>query len=237
MAISVGAERVGEVIYATSKQITAQSTPIDRSASRLAKSPALGSFVYVFCDSDVIATAAGTNQEEYDPFVSSSERANLAPGLIIGIVNGVQTSSSDLGRRPTALGISSEEELRRLQPQVFELLTTEFTVSLISFTNEVGNLIHRIPAKPPRAHSFVFRCPQEYTASITEDFGFLRAILDGSNVPSQLQIEDLAAAALYEAWSARQHSEAYLIRSGKAVLRYVANDYDRFQSIMRRLDS
>ncbi|MBT4497415.1 MAG: hypothetical protein HOC74_06825, partial [Gemmatimonadetes bacterium] len=56
---------------------------------------------------------------------------------IIGIVFNVFTQSIEPNRRPTAYG-KTEEELRLEQPQIFELLRTEFQALVIGYVDDTG---------------------------------------------------------------------------------------------------
>jgi hypothetical protein len=197
--------------------------------------PSIGSFVYIPLD-DISAIRDEVEGETYeiDPFVSAVGAKIMRPNLVFGTISCIQTASIDPSRRPTAIGISNADELRRAQPQIFELLTTEFTIALTSFTSPKGNVVHRLPPKPPHIHSFVYQPDDSQLIALTEDFGFLRTLLASSS-GMQIPADELTAAAILSAWEVRRFDENYIVLAGRALLRLLSNDYHRFQSIMQRL--
>ena len=236
MTVKGNRAHLGEVIQATSICVTAQCADDYHSDAAFPKPPALGAFVYFPTRSGSSTIISDDrNNDELDPFVMPSPSSIMEPSLLFGIVSFVQSSSIDPGRKATALGIETEEELRQAQPQIFELLTTEFNVVLTSYTDSAGKLLHRLPSHPPRIHSFVYSCERAHVLSLTEGFGFLRTILSGSAASQLVSLQDLAAAAIMQGWEARGFDENYLIQAGRALLMYSSNDYELFQSVIQRV--
>lgn len=148
---------------------------------------------------------------------------------IIGIVFNVITRSIEPNRRPVAYG-KTEEELMMEQPQIFELLKTEFEALVLGYSN---GLIPRqmLPPHPPRIHSFVRPCSPAETREFTNGWDFLRSILYVSKVPP----DELAIAAIRSAYEAHNQEMGYLVRTGKELSRLIRGDYDRLSSIIRRV--
>lgn len=163
---------------------------------------------------------------EYGSLVRIVEEAD---GLIhYGIVHAAMTGSLDASRRPLALG-KSEHELQQEQPQIFSLLRSEFGLIIIGHRKD-GVYKGFYPPRPPRIHSFVYRC--DNAAELLEvggDTGYLRRLLT-EDAP-----EELAAAAVRFFRRYHPDPEAYLIQAGKEVLRAVGEDAARFNAIIRRL--
>ena len=83
------------------------------------------------------------------------------------LVYGANTASLEPSRRPSALGFADEDEMRRQQPQIFELLRTEFSGLLVAYSEGDGKALRRhLPPMPPRIHSRVYPCtPAEMRAA------------------------------------------------------------------------
>lgn len=148
---------------------------------------------------------------------------------IIGIVFNVSTRSIEPNRRPMAYG-KREEELMMEQPQIFELLKTEFEALVLGYSN---GLIPRqmLPPHPPRIHSFVRSCSPSEAREFTNGWDFLRSILYITKVPP----DELAIAAIRSAYEAHNQEMGYLVQTGKELSRLVRGDYDRLSSILRRV--
>ena len=150
------------------------------------------------------------------------------PITIIGLVFNVFTHSIEPNRRPTAYG-KTEEELRLEQPQIFELLKTEFQAIVLGYQDD-GGVRQLLPPHPARIHSFVYPCLEPDIQAFTSSSDFLRTILNTSRVPA----DELLIATIRSAYGAHGHQE-YLIQTGKELSRLIRDDYDRLSSIIRRI--
>jgi len=241
---------IGEIIEAGTTAFVAQCLEVPRQiVSRLYDPPPFGAFVKL-CkpDASPVETPAAIPEpvvEEEDPFAALPTRpardaggdgAHLSPA-VYALVYGANTSSLEPNRRPSALGFADEDEMRRQQPQIFELLRTEFSGLLVAYAPGDGKPLRRhLPPRPPRIHSRVYPCTPDETRMLTDDFGFLRGILLPSGgalagVPS----DELAAACLRLARECHPDDGAFLLRAGKALAALLANDYERLQSILRNV--
>ena len=148
---------------------------------------------------------------------------------IIGIVFNVFTHSIEPNRRPTAYG-KTEEELRMEQPQIFELLRTEFQALVIGYMDG-DTPVHIVPPQPARIHSFAYLCDDEEVQRFTMTDDYLRSILGTAKLPT----DELLIAALRYTLKAHGSSRAYLVRMGKELSRLLRDDYDRLSSMIRRI--
>ena len=148
---------------------------------------------------------------------------------IIGIVFNVFTHSIEPNRRPTAYG-KTEEELRLEQPQIFELLRTEFQALVIGYLDD-DTPAHIVPPQPARIHSFAYLCDDEEVRRFTSTDDYLRSILSTAKLPT----DELLIAALRYTLKAHESSRAYLVRMGKELSRLLRDDYDRLSSMIRRI--
>ena len=148
---------------------------------------------------------------------------------VYGLVYHVCTQSMEPNRRATAYGMT-EQELREEQPQIFELLKTEFEAVIIGFEDSNGPR-QVLPPQPPGIHRFVYPCSESEVKGLTNSGDFLRSIFSGSRIP----VDDLMIASVRNAWAARSFDMPYLVKLGKELCRLVRDDYDRLSSIMRRI--
>lgn len=161
------------------------------------------------------------------PFGSFIKTGGMFP--IFGLVFNVCTHSIEPNRRATAYGLT-EQQLREEQPQIFELLKTEFEAVIIGYGDDRGPR-QVLPPQPPGIHSFVFPCTESEVKALTNNGDFLRCILCGGRLPA----DDLVIASVRNAWAARAFDMPYLVRIGKDLCRLIRDDYDRLSSIMRRI--
>ena len=158
----------------------------------------------------------------------------LALKDIFAIVSHAQTGSLAPGRRPRALRMASEVEMRLEYPQVFELLTTEFTGMLIAYTDRHGKFRRYLPPTPPRIHAHVVTCEASELIALTENLAFLRFILamgqgmGGGSAPA----DSLIAACIRHALVARGNDIEFLESAGRTLLPLLGDDYQRLQGII-----
>ena len=148
---------------------------------------------------------------------------------VVGIVFNVFTHSIEANRRPTAYG-KTEAELRLEQPQIFELLRTEFQALVIGYLDG-DESVQILPPQPARIHSFVYSCSDEQVRAFTRTDDYLRSILNTSKIPT----DELVIAVLRHAVRAHGHAPSYLVQMGKELSRLLSDDYDRLSSIIRRV--
>jgi hypothetical protein len=146
-----------------------------------------------------------------------------------GLVFDIRTESADTNRKPTAYGMT-EEELRREQPQIFELLRTEFDAVIVGHSGDNGPM-QILPPQPPGIHSFCFPCNEREVKALTTNGDYVRTILGGSQLPS----DDLIIASVRNAWAVRGFDTAYLVTLGKELSRLIRDDYERLSSLIRRI--
>jgi len=150
---------------------------------------------------------------------------------IFAVVYNTITISTYPGYRPDLQGKTLREMLAE-QPQLYDLLATDFSGVIIAY-QEGWTVRHYLPPRPPQIHSPVYPCTVEDIRALTQEMHFLRAILQPMNakVPS----DELVAALIRHAAAARGADFDFLVRAGKEVANLLRNDYDRLCSILRRL--
>ncbi len=241
---------IGEIIEAGTTAFVAQCLEVPREiVPRLYDPPPFGSFVKIgkpalSSETPAVIAPPEPEAEEDDPFAefaaSASPSLRSGAGLmpaVYALVYGANTASLEPNRRPSALGFEDEDEMRNKQPQIFELLRTEFSGLLIAYSEGGDKPLRRhLPPLPPRIHSRVYPCTPDETRLLTEDLSFLRSVLLPSGgalagVPS----DELAAACLRQARDSHPDDQAFLLRAGQTLAKFMANDYERLQAILRNV--
>lgn len=199
--------RIGEIVAVSTVEFTAQSYDLN-------DAPAYGSLV---C----------TGKPMADP-------SSLTPRHF-AICYRVQTSSIEAGRHAVAWGRDEEDdaEIYRRQPQLSQVLQTTWDCLLVGYLAPGGVIAQRIPAAPPRMHSFVYEATPGEVSRFHQDLGYLRFILR-STVPG---VEDLVAACIRHAYECSGRDEAILLEAGRVVARLLAADHARLMSVLDLLAS
>ena len=243
---------LGEIVEAGTTAFIAQCLEVPREiVPKLYDPPPFGAFVKVgrpAPDAPLLPDGAAEplfTEDEEDPFAlplgsppnTLALAATALPAATYALVYGASTSSLEPSRRPSALGFADEDEMRRQQPQIFELLRTEFSGMLVAYSAGDGSALKRhLPPRPPRIHSRVYACTEPETRMLTADLGFLRAILlPSGGALAGVPGDELAAACLRQARTAHSEDPGFLLRAGRALAMLLADDYDRLQAILRSI--
>lgn len=148
---------------------------------------------------------------------------------IYGLVAAAQTGSTEPGRRATAFGLPLEE-LRRQQPQIFELLRTTFTALVLGY-REAGRCHLVLPPAPPPVHSFVAACQPAEAVELAEHPAFIRSLLSASG---SLGGDELVAACLRGIYAC-SGEYAFLVRAGRELALELHDDHRRLAGILGRI--
>lgn len=223
---------IGELIVATTTAFTAQCIEVPRPdrVSALPDPPPFGAFVRI---GDVMPTEA--LPEDFDPFVTgpAPPSSEDGPRTLYAVVYLAETGPLEAGRPLTAFGLD-EEELRREQPQIYELLATRFSACLVAHRGSDGVMRPSLPPRPPRPHARVYVCGDSEVRELTERLDYLRGLLTGSlPVPP----DELVAALLRSAWRAHGGDESFLLRAGRELAALLPRDYDRLRALIGRITS
>lgn len=145
------------------------------------------------------------------------------------VVSLVHHTPLDPSRRAVPLGLTWDE-LEREQPQVLDLLVTEFDALIVAFA-EGGAVRPYLPPAPPRVHDFVEACATDEVRALTKDLSFVRTLAATATQPS----EELVAAAIRAGAEAHEGSRAFLVRAGREVADLYRQDYERARAVLRRV--
>jgi hypothetical protein len=226
-------DAIGEVIAAGTTQFTAQCPrPL------LHHPPVFGTFVRIIPGGASAPTQAANQFSATvdDPFAEPvTPVAGLPEGTpdetLYGVVYSAGTGSAEPGRRPTAYGLA-EEQLRQEQPQIFDLLATEFSALHIGYARN-GRFSAGIPPRPPRLHAAVSGCTPPEVRAITESPELLRALIKS---PGDVPTDELILACIRYGFACRDEEYAYLVRAGKQLATLLRDDPDRLTAILGRLE-
>ena len=164
------------------------------------------------------------------PRFGSFVKVASGDGQIYGVVAAVETASFDSARRAMAFGMPWDQLIRE-QPQLMELIQTEFETVVIGYGG--GDTLHHfLPPYPPRLHDFVSSCTPTEVAAITDSLEFVRTLAALRDAP----IHELVSAAIREASRARGRDDAFVSDAARAVAELFKDDYDLAMSIVRRLE-
>lgn len=164
--------------------------------------------------------------EEVAPPLGGFVAVDVPAGQALAVVSEIRAASIDPNRRPVAFGIE-EEELFRQQPQLRELLATEFDAQLIGW-HDGACWRQLLPPRPPRLHRFVYLAPAEAVTAVTHDGDWLRTL-----TAAELS-DDFLAAAIRASLATGGDADA-LVAVGRTLARLLADDYDRLQVLLRRI--
>lgn len=148
---------------------------------------------------------------------------------VFGVVYNVITGPQDSMHKPTALRLS-RDDLRLQQPHIFALLKTEVFATTVGYELE-GKYHRRLPPHPPLVHDFLYPCLPDEIVEISENFDFVRFLTEVSAVP----VDELIAAAVQEAYIARNRDYKFLVTAGQSISRLISGDYDRLMSVLRKI--
>lgn len=180
-------------------------------------------------ESSTTELSAQTRVLNGSPPFGSFVKVGTSP-MSIAMICDIITGSSEPNRQPVAYG-KSEEELRKEQPQIFELLRTEIRAKIVGYSLD-GVIRQLVPPHPPRLHDFVYVCTPEEVQTFTQQYDYFRTLAGiGGSLSDELLIAAIQQSCSCQSGSAR----ACLIRIGKELSRLFRDDYDRLESILKRI--
>jgi hypothetical protein len=226
---------VGEIVAADTFQFEAE-------CPRLYGAPEFGSFVRADGGSGrrvygvvyYIATAAAeTSRRTCALHMTPEELQERMPQLELvlrtcfaAVSIGYGASGAALGSRLSALG--GDEAGRPA------------TAGPGARSQEPGAILS-LPPQPPEIHRFVDLAQPEEIRALSDGPDFLRMLAQATPRGYPLPVDDLIAAAIVHAAATRgtgsSAAEAFVVDCGKYVAQLFKREFDRFESIMRRLDA
>ena len=189
-------------------------------------------------------------------FGSFVRSLGMAPGIagepdssywVYAVVYHATTTPIDSIHRARALGLSLEQ-LREEQPQIFAMLKTEFRAAIVGFepipsqdtrsrngkngvSSPSSRIYQHLPPRPPQIHQAIYQCSSEDVLRFSEQFDFLRILLEIPGTP----VDALIAATLRQIYQLRPTERAWLVEAGRHLSLLVKDDYDRLRYILSQV--
>lgn len=235
----------GEIIEASTTRFVAQCP-----RERLHDPPALGTFVKVLPPGARAAQAGLTplpaavlpprEPDNFDPFADPLPPSS--PGImpllattpddtLFALVCSASTGGADMGRRASAYGLE-EAALQAEQPQIFDLLATEFVALPFGYVR-AGRVRAGLPPRPPRLHAFVDACDCAEVRALSDTPDFARQMLRASG---DVHPDELIAACLAHVYTCRDNDFPFLVRAGKQLAMLLRDDPERLAALLRKLE-
>ena len=167
------------------------------------------------------------------PPLGSLVKTRDLPVELYGIVCNATTASVDPGRRPIARGKDedSEEAIYRANPQLSQLLRSQFDVLVVGY-REAERLYHYLPPKPARVHSFVYLCPPDEVRQFSQSLNFLNMLVN-SRLP--VPGDELTAACLRQMSRAHEDRHAFLVGAGKELAVLLGGQFSQLRAVLERI--
>jgi len=149
-----------------------------------------------------------------------------------GIVCEITTQSLDPTRQVRALGKNEDtvEQVYQQNPQLNQLLTTEFR-SIVVGHKESSEIRYHLAPTPPRIHSFVYFCDENTLTEFSQSLTFIQVLLSSEFVSN----DDVIASFIHHASATQQNQELFLINAGKELAKLLNGQLPRLNSLLRRL--
>lgn len=178
-------------------------------------------------------SAAGSFGKDYRTMVQNAPditHSETSIPAIYGIVFQAATVPVDPSKKLRAFW-KTEEELENDHPEISEwMLVTRFQVIIVA--HSLDGYIHQfLPPLPPKVLNCVSPCSDSEILQLTSRMDFLRTLSNSRNAPT----DEVIAACIREADRARGGDFDFLVAAGKELAAILKDDYDRLQSIMRRV--
>ena len=147
------------------------------------------------------------------------------------VVHHVSTQGIDASRRPVARGAdeASEEDVYLSNPQLSQLLRTDFQAIVVGHSIN-GDPRYHLPPTPPPIYAFVYACEPEEIRRFTSNTAFLRPLAT-SGIPA---LEEVVAACLSLASVVQTEPSGFLVEAGKQLMGILSGEFRRVEAILQR---
>ena len=148
-----------------------------------------------------------------------------------GVVHHVATQGIDASRKPVARGAeeASEEDVYLSNPQLSQLLRTDFQAVVVGHSQD-GTPRYYLPPAPPPIYAFVYACGPDEVRRFTANPAFLRPLAT-SSIPA---LEEVTAACLSLAAAAQSDVNGFLVEAGKQLMGLLPGEFRRVEAILQR---
>ncbi len=157
---------------------------------------------------------------------------HTASRTLFGVVHQIQTGSMDPVRYPFTYQ-KTEEELRLLQPQIFEFLKTTFSCLVLGY-QEKGRFYYMLAPEPAKIHAFVAPITTEQAKNFFACHNYLNMLLGhGAQVTN---LDELLLAVLKYLSSLNVTLADHLDPFMQRYSLLIGNDYRRTKLFLQRVE-
>lgn len=151
---------------------------------------------------------------------------------VYGLVYNVVTGSEPPGASAAVLGRDGvrDERIYQEHPELAEMMCTRISALVVGFT-QGPRVYHYLPPQPPPLHYSVYACDAPQVVAFTQELDYFRTVLGAKNLPT----DELLAANIRLAASARGGDTTFVVRAGRELARLLADEYERLAAILRRI--
>lgn len=150
---------------------------------------------------------------------------------IFGLVYQIQTGANDPNRVPFAYK-KTEEELRKEQPQIFELLKTTFACITVGYKQN-NEIVYQIVPEPLQIHTFVSPATTEEQRVFFLQEHFIHLLF--SMAPQIISLDELLLASITQ--NKLQQEQTLLMKIFEAYAILTGNDYHRLKFFLQRVQA
>ncbi len=185
----------------------------------------------------IAASTTGFTAQSYElfdlPAFGSLVKTTEGGITVFAAVYHAQTEGIEPGRPAIARGRgeASEEAIYEHNPQLRNLLRSEFSALVLGFMDESG--LHRyLPPRPAHIHAMVNSCTLDEVRHFGDRFDFLNAITQSRDEVPALE---LLPAVLRQMAAAQEDKTAFLTRAGRELARLLGTDYQTLRAVLERI--
>ena len=182
-----------------------------------------------------VGFVCGTRSQEivhpsFGAFVRT-RHGQMADIDVIGLIHAISIDDDPLVRQMILANNMNDTIVQ--DQRVNRMVPVEISVLNVGFL-QVGTVYHTLPPRPPLSLDPVQLCDAATVVNFTQRLDFLRLVLNASDVPT----EELLAAALRHAASARPESEryAFLVDGGRRLAGLLSTDLPRLQHLLKLIN-
>ncbi|MEK7280884.1 MAG: hypothetical protein AAB037_00835, partial [Chloroflexota bacterium] len=168
------------------------------------------------------------------PLLGSLVKTRDGEVEIYGVVRQATTAPIEPGRLPLARGqeMEKEEDIFLSHPQLSLLLRTQFVALVVGHSQGQG-VLHHLPPRPARIHSFVSTCAEAEVTVFSQSLDFLSLLLN----PLLPGGDEVIIACLNQMAQVRDDKHGFLLQAGRELARFLVGQSSRFQVMLRGLDA
>ena len=180
-----------------------------------------------------VGFVCGTRSEEivypsFGAFVYT-QHARYTDGLIVvGLIHAISIDDDPLVRQMVMANNTNHNAVQ--DQRVNRMVPVEISTAHVGFSQH-DRVYHNLPPRPPLSLDEVFLCDDAMVERFTQEFTFLRLVLNTTEVPT----EQLLAAALNHACAARPRSAQrdFLVRAGRELAGMLSHDLPRLHHLLK----